>query len=236
MSSTSGRRSKKLNQPAQTKGDSTPISPEHVEKMWAARGVEDVYFQREAQLTWWSVLGGIAVAALLTRLDSLPAEFKAGRWYVAFYLLATCLVIINAWVQTAWGSLVLKWPISIPTSTTIFIHGICMSVAALYITRPAIWYASISVVLLAHQFDQWYFSKTGAWIAMPEERVAQFRKNSLIYSVMVIFGIASSIYLGLKPSFMAELCFGIIALLLSIGTLVLQHRGMVEEKRRLGVA
>jgi hypothetical protein len=236
MSSTPGRRSRTHNQPTQAEKVSSPSQAEPVEKLWTRRGVEDVYFQREAQLTWWSVLGGIAVAALLTRLESLPGEFGAGRWYVVFYLLATCLAIINAWVQTAWGSLVLKWPISIPTSITIFIHGISLSVAALYITRPAIWYAALSRVLLTHQFDQWYFSKSGAWIAMPRERVDQLRKNSLFYSFMAIFGIASSIFLAMQPVFMAELGGGIIALLLAIGALVLQHVGMAEEKRRLGVA
>jgi len=109
----------------------SPGNENHSEKLWAARGVEDVYFQREAQVTWWSVLGGIAVAALLTELDTLLFAFNMGKWYFSLYFLATCLVIINSWVQTVWGSLVLKWPISISTSISGFFQGILLSVAAL---------------------------------------------------------------------------------------------------------
>jgi hypothetical protein len=230
------RRSKPGKKTLQPEQKNPLSSEEHREKLWAARGVEDVYFQREAQLTWWSVLGGIAVAALLTRLDSLPTEFKAGRWFIMLYFLSTCLVIINSWVQTAWGSLVLRWPISIPTSTSLFFQGIAMSVAALNINNPAIWYAAISLVLLTHLYNQWFFSRSRASSILPKELNDKVGKDTRIYPVMTIFGIGSSILLALQPVFIAELVLGIIALLLSIAALFLQHLVMTEAKRRLGVA
>ena len=32
------------------------------DSLWTQRGIEDVYFLREAQVNFWSILGGIAVA------------------------------------------------------------------------------------------------------------------------------------------------------------------------------
>ena len=47
---------------------------------WVSRGVDSVYFQRETQVAWWTILGGIAVAALLTEVDSVIMAVKDQRW------------------------------------------------------------------------------------------------------------------------------------------------------------
>ncbi len=214
----------------------SPGNENRSEKLWATRGVEDVFFQREAQVTWWSVLGGIAVAALLTKLDTLLLAFKLGERYLALYFLATCLVIINSWVQTAWGSLVLKWPISISTSISIFFQGLLMSIAALSITNPAIWYAAMTGVILTHLFNQLVFSKSHGWMAFPTEMIDQARANNWIYSILAVIGVSSSIYLALQPSVNAEIGFGIAAVLISIFALVKEHSSMNEEKRRMRIA
>jgi hypothetical protein len=212
-----------------------PVNKEHSEKLWGVRGVEDVFFQREAQITWWSVLGGIAMAALLTKLDSLPPAFKMGKWYFSLYFLATCLVIINSWVQTAWGSLVLKWPISISTSAVIFFQGLLMSVAALNITKPAIWYAAITGVILTALFLQLIFSKSRGWIAFPAEMIDQAHASNWIYAILAIFGLVSSVYLAVRPGIVVETGWGVAAVLLSIFALIREHLGMNEEKRRMGI-
>lgn len=206
------------------------------EKLWVRRGAEDVAFQREAQVTWWSVLGGIAVAALLTELDSLPVAFRSGRWYVALYFLSTCLVIVNSWVQTAWGSLILKWPLSISTSISLFFLGISMSVAALNITRPALWYAAMSVVLLTGLYNQLVFTKNHAWVALSADLVGKVHASAWMYVAMTVFGIVSSIYLALRPSPGAETGWGITAFVITVFTLIRQHFEMIEEKRRMGIA
>ena len=219
------------------RGETTsPSNEETAEKLWLRRGAEDVAFQREAQVTWWSVLGGIAVAALLTELDSLPVAIRSGRWYVALYFLSTCLVIVNSWVQTAWGSLILKWPISISTSISLFVLGISMSVAALNITRPAIWYAAMSVLLMTGLFNQLVFSKNHAWVALSADLVGKVHASVWMYVGMTIFGIALSIFLAWQPGAIAEMIAGIIAFVITMFTLIRQHIEMSEEKQRMGIA
>jgi hypothetical protein len=206
------------------------------ETLWARRGAEDVFFQREAQITWWSVLGGIAVAALLTKLESVPRAFRAGEWHVALYFLSTCLVIVNSWVQTAWGSMILKWPISISTSLSLFFLGISLAVAALNITQPATWYGAMSVVLLTGLFNQVIFTRGQAWVALTAELVSQTRRSAWIYLGMTLFAIAYTVYLVWRPGVLAEMSGGVIAFLVSVFTLVRQHREMIEEKREMGIA
>ncbi len=55
------------------------------EKYWRIHGEEDVTFQRQAQVTWWSVLGGVAVAALLTQLEPMIAAVR--EWKMVFLII-----------------------------------------------------------------------------------------------------------------------------------------------------
>jgi hypothetical protein len=236
MSAIPKRKAKVRTNSVQAGQETPPSHEEAAEKLWAARGAEDVFFQREAQITWWSVLGGIAVAALLTELDSVPLAFKLGNWYVALYFLATCLVIVTSWVQTAWGSLILKWPLSISTSLSLFFLGLSLSVAALNITQPAVWYAAMSVVLLTGLYNQRVFSKNHAWIAFSPELVEQARASAWIYAGMTAFAIAYTVYLVLRPSVPAEVVGGMIAFVVSVFTLLRQHLEMTEEKQKMGIA
>jgi hypothetical protein len=176
------------------------------------------------------------VAALLTELDSVPLGVEARRWDVALYFLATCLVIVNSWVQTAWSSLILKWPISISTSLSLFFLGLSLSVAALNITQPMTWYAAMSVVLLTGLFNQQVFTKNHAWIAFSPELVDRARASAWMYVGMTAFAIAYTVYLALRPGIIAELSGGIIAFAVSLLALIRQHLEMVEEKRRMGIA
>lgn len=215
--------------------DPVPTPHKQVDKMWGGHGVDDVFFQREAQLTWWTVLGGIAVGAILTEFDTIPVAIAEGKWYCLFYCLATLLVIVNSWVQTAWGSLVLRWPLSIPTSVSLFFQGIAMSVAGLNITRPSIWYASLSVVLATAIINQLIFSKTHAWSFLLESMIKRAKLGVRIYCYLLAFTVSVFIVLLVWPLFLLELIFGILAVGFSIFALFWQHIGMLKEKQELNI-
>ena len=72
-------------------------------RLWSIHREESVFFQREAQVNFWTVLGGLAVAALLTQLSPLLVEIKADRWYLFLYAISSILILGLSWVQTAWG-------------------------------------------------------------------------------------------------------------------------------------
>jgi hypothetical protein len=222
-----------------TRPEKTPARPsdtEPGESLWATRGVEDVFFQREAQITWWTVLGGIAVAALLTQLESVTTALKSGQWHYLLFFVASCLIIVNSWVQTAWGSLVLRWPISIPTSLSLFLQGLSTSVACLNVTHPAVWMGATLIVLLTAEFNQVVFMRRRGWIALPADMVARARAGIWVYVVFAGITLASTLHLALRPSIVGEISWGLVAVLASILALSWQHAGMNEEKRRMGIA
>ena len=217
--------------------DDRKIEPESPpNKLWTKRGDEDVAYQRQAQVTWWTLLGGIAVGALLTQFEALLTAVKGGQWYYLLYFLATCFVIITAWAQTAWGALVLYWPISVPTSLIIFLGGLSQSLAALNITRPALWTTCIVGVLLSAVLMQLTFMRQEGWIALPKAAIKRVIFGIWIYVILILVTLGISLYLFIFPSRWAELTFGVVALVLSIFALYWQHLGMQEEKKRMHIA
>ena len=150
--------------------------------------------------------------------------------------MASCLIIVNSWVQTAWGSLVLRWPISIPTSLSLFLQGLSTSVACLNVTHPAVWMGATFVVVLTAEFNQVVFMRRRGWIALPADMVARARAGIVVYAVFAGITLASTLHLALRPSIVREIAWGLVAVLASLLALAWQHAGMNEEKRRMGIA
>ncbi len=205
-------------------------------RLWQARGVEDVSFQRQAQVTWWTVLGGIAIGALLTQVESLFLAIEEGQWYYGLYFLASCLIVINSWVQTTWGSLVLRWQISIPTVLILFMSGLSLSLASLNIMRPLTWFAAVLAVVLASILMQYTFMRSGSQVTLPPEAVRRVRMGLFIYLVFAGVIAAAYLHLRLSPSPATETTWGVFAFLASIFALVWQHLGMKAERQRMGIA
>ncbi len=202
---------------------------------WKERGIEDVAYQRQAQVTWWTVLGGISVAALLTQLETLNKEIQVGHWYFCLYFLSSCLIIINSWVQTAWGSLVLKWPISIPTSISLFFQGLSMSVAAINITNPNLWYSAISIVVFTAIINQLFFMKKVGWNTFTPNIIHNARKSFSTYILFGIMTIIASIHLYYSDIPIVIIAWEFFALITSVLALIMQHIGMTMEKKSLAI-
>jgi len=202
---------------------------------WKKHGMEDIYYQREAQMSFWTVLGGLAMAALLTQLPALWQEMLNSRWYLILFLIASVFVIATSWVQTSWGSLVLKWPISIFTTVIMLFQMLVQSVQCLLITKPAGWMAATAGILLAALANQFYFSKSGSWVAFTSEDVKRFRQANLIYFLLLLICIGAAFQMYVYPWRPAEILWGIFALIFSIFALFLQHESMKKEKQELGI-
>jgi len=217
------------------RGSPTPPGMESKEKFWRIHGEEDVAFQRQAQVTWWSVLGGVAVAALLTQLEPLLAAVTNGKWYLILYFIATCFVMINSWVQTAWASIVLKWPILISTSIGLFFGVVSLSIAALNITRPAWWFAAIFFVAGFGVYNQLFFMKNRSWVTLTPGTITRARASIKIYGILLFILMIGAILLSVSPTPIMEVFWGVFAVAASILTLIWQDIGMKLEKKELGV-
>lgn len=203
--------------------------------LWRSHGLDDVAYQRQAQVTWWTVLGGLAVGALLTQAQSLTSEVITGRWHLTMFFLATCLIIINSWVQTVWGSLVLRWPITMPYSIIGFFSGLALCLAALNVTVPVLWCLAVVFVIAFAILTQLTLQKTDSQITLPHDQLIRARAVIMIYLIFEGIVIAGILGLWIFPSNFLEIIVGVVALGGSIFAVLWQHVGMTQEKKSLGI-
>jgi hypothetical protein len=207
-----------------------------INNLWMKRSEDDVGYQRQAQVTWWTLMGGIALGALLTQLDLLLAQARAGNWHYLLYFFATCFIIVNSWVQTAWGALILRWPISIESSLILFFGNLSLSIAALSITHPARWFGGVSSVVLFAMLMQFHFMRQNSWITLTPKAVQRARFGITIYIGFLCIAVVMMALLFIFPAQLLEILFGVIIILLSVLALYWQHVGMQVEKREIHIA
>jgi len=204
-------------------------------KEWKRRGSEAAYFQREAQVNLWTVMGGLAAGALLTQVPALWADVLAGRWHLLLYAAATLLVIVNSWVQSAWGSLALRWRLSAYGTLFYFLGLFSLSLLGLAVRTPALWYAVVGLNLITSQVIQQHFRRTGAWAVFSAERIRTFRRVNVIYLIWIAVAFAAAAQIFWLPSRASEIGWGCFALVSALVALQLQHLGMESERRELGI-
>ncbi len=185
------------------------------EPLWSHRGLEDVYFQREAQVTWWSIMGGVAASALLTQLAPLVAELQAGRWYLILYYAASALFIVIGWLTTAWASLIMRWPIAPFHVLLVFAGGFTTAATCLLVTRPAYWFAGAALLVCNSMLTNLYDIKTDAYGGggLPAEATGRTRTTLWIYGLFLLLAVVAVVTLLRWPSPGLELIWGIAGLL-----------------------
>ncbi len=202
---------------------------------WLARGIEDVYYQREAQVTWWTILGGIAVGALVTQLADVISQVQAGRWWLVLYFVATALIISLSWVQTTWGTLVVRWPISVVTALLSFFGGMSQSILSLQVTKPSAWLVAAFMVALTSVLYQTYFQASGAWVAFGPEYAARLKSVVWMHGAFGGAALAGALLLRRYPGPTHEMLWGFFALSVMLAATWLQDRGMKMERSMLHI-
>lgn len=228
MSTTKAKKSRPVeNPPAMTE--------EKPKSIWSLRGMEDVYFQREAQVNFWTVMGGLQLAVLLTQTGALWEQLQMGRWYLSLYLLTSLLIIALMWASTAWGSLVLKWTVNVPNIITGFFGNFAMAIACLLIVNPAGWFLSLAFAASGNWLHQYLFYRLGAWETFSAVMIKQLKTNLWVYGLWPLICFAGAFHLFMAPSVIAEGVWGVIILAVVINALYRQHQGMERERKELGV-
>jgi hypothetical protein len=209
----------------------TPAAPD----LWATRGLDDVYYQRETQVTYWSILGGIAVGALLSQFFPLLQQIQTSRWYLVLYFLTSVFFLINAWVQASWGALVLTWRINFPITFLYSLATISQAVMCLLVTDPAGWSMAVACALFFNQLLQLQFQKRGGWQRFSPEALQDIRQTLRVYTTAALISLAVAILLFMRPSRPVEIAWGFIGLLVSVLAMFMQHYGMERQRKELGI-
>ena len=216
--------------------ENPPAAAEEKPKsIWSLRGMEDVYFQREAQVNFWTVMGGLQIAVLLTQTGVLWGQLQAGRWYLFLYLLTSLLIIALMWASTAWGSLILKWTVNLPTIMTGFFGNFAMALTCLLVANPAGWFLGLAFAALGNWLHQFLFYRMGAWESFSADMIKPLKTNLWVYGLWPLICLAGACHLFLAPSAIAEGVWGAIILAVVINALFRQHQGMERERKELGI-
>jgi hypothetical protein len=186
-------------------------------------------------VNFWTVLGGFAMAAQLTQLPTLLQELQSSRWHLLLFLFASIFILAISWVQTSWGSLVLKWPISVATTVIMLFQMLTQSIQCLLIKNPSGWLAATAGLILFALINQFYFEKSGAWKVFPPTYIKRYRLNNMVYSIFLLLCLAGAFQLQRYPSRAAEMVWGFGIFFLFIMALVMQYKGMQQEKLELGI-
>lgn len=209
-------------------------SPES-DALWHQHGIEAVYFQREAHINFWTILGGIAIAVLLTEIDNIIINIQAGRWHILLYALSAILLITVSWVQNVWGTLILKVPTNYINVFLWTINLISLSVMCLYVIHPTIFLGTCAVYSLIAIFIQIFLKKSGAWSIFPEKMIRDLTNTLWFYLAVVLLCIAAVIQLKLMPSQAAEIGWGCFTVVGSVAVVILHHSSMKKERQLFGV-
>ncbi len=204
-------------------------------KYWRSRGIEDTSYQRQAQTTWWSVLGGIAIGILVTQISPVLDALKTAQWYTLLYFLATLLIVTYSWIQTSWGSLILRWPITIAGSLSLLVTTMACAFASLNLNDPPAWMTALTVAAFSSFFMQFYFFITGAWDVFSVDKRRRYKNSLWAYAGLSLAVTGFTVHLFLKPTQTNFIIYGVISLVFSIGLLVWQQIGMDVEKREMRV-
>ena len=203
--------------------------------LWSFHGMEDVYFQRGSTVNFWTVMGGLQTAALLTQTGIIWEQIQAGRWYLSLYLLDSLLIIALIWALSSWESLILKWTISIPTILTQFLGNFALAITCLLITNPAGWSLGLTIAAACNWLHQILLSRLGAWeIFSP--KMLKLRKASLwAFGLWPLFALAGAIHMYLVTSVLVQTIWGMLGLAIIIEALFRQHRVIERERKELGI-
>lgn len=217
------------------KKEKASASEEQEVSLWVQRGIDDVYYQRDAQVSLWTVMGGVAVAALLTQMTNLVEEIQSGNWHFLLYFITSVAVISNSWVTNLWGNLILRVQVTILHTFLLLLNLICLSIACLQVTNPKIFFAALGFFILFLLLLQYNLAKSGAWVVFTSERVRGIKVILRVYFVLMILCFGATAQLFWYPSVTAEIGWGVFVIIASIGSMVMQHNGMKLERKELGI-
>lgn len=188
-----------------------------------------VDYQRSAQITWWSILQGIAVGAFVSKVPNvLNLIFQNGQWYLLVYTITTFLIIVLVWVQMAWAILIARWQISLSHTSLILLFGISVSLLCFQIDNPLYWFiATIFFVLCGIGVYVYNFcNKT--FLGLDHKRNLRIAGGYVFFLFLSVIAVLRIYFYGRAATFSF---WGIMVLICTMVSLAIQQRQMHYERK-----
>jgi hypothetical protein len=103
------------------------------------------------------------------------------------------------------------------------------------VTNPLGWMASVGVIIFWNLLSQLMWMKRGDWASFSKRTVKGIKISLLIYLFWMVLAFLGAVHLYFHPSKVNESIWGAVALLSSIAALVMQHQGMEQERKEIGI-
>jgi len=206
----------------------------NAKERWAEATRRDgIAHQRDAQLTWWSILQGIAMGEFVVLLPVIFTNaWQSKEYYVFAFVVATFLFLVNIWIQMAWAIIVLQWPLRSTHVILTTILGIVSVFLVRTMTVPLQWLATAMVLGCTAIGVYVYNWKREAYTWDDEE--ARWRPIVEII-VYLIVTIVLALWIYFRPSTISYSVSGLVAIFISIIALRSQSRRMKTEKEKVGI-
>lgn len=224
--------------PARQKSNRKPSEkPYSPARDWieTSQGKEGINYQRAAQITWWSILQGLSVAALAEKIPGIVDTItKSGtQWYLGLYVIVCLMIIVNVWIQMAWAILIFRWPINFPHTTLILLLGLSVYLSCLYVDNPLYWCLTIAFVILSAILVHLYNIRNQVVLDLPD---APIKVTIGIYVAYLLFSLGAFIYLLNCPSDLAKTLIGAIFFVATISSWLSQWYYMEKQRKARGIA
>ena len=112
---------------------------------------------------------------------------------------------------------------------------VCLAILCLQVTNPLIYFAAGGSYVLFAILLIIYLMKSGALVDLTPERIKGNKTTIWIYLVFMVLCYSAAANLFWIPSAATEIGWGIFALLASIAAMTMQHYGMKQERKDLGI-
>ncbi len=202
----------------------------NAKELWAEATVQDgIAHQRDAQLTWWSILQGIAMGEFIMRLPTFFSDaWRLKEYYVFAFIVATFLLLVNVWVQMAWAIIILRWPLSITHVMLTSVLGIVCVFLTETVMTPLQWLEAAIVLGITGVGGYAYNWVRGAYTWRDKKARWAPIVETIIY--VVVLGVIAWWVHG-WPTQLSFYASGVIALIVSGIALRSQSVRMKKERK-----
>lgn len=202
-----------------------------VEDEWieTSRGADAINFQRNAHMTWISVLMAMVVVVLAEKMSAILGQaWTQGRWYLLLYVISSGLIIVQSWVQINWLTLISRSPIQAVRTGLSLLNGIAIYFICASVENPADWFRAVGFFLIVSILQL---------ITALRQRLIEGSLAKSLYNLVAAIGVCVGIvflaswHLTVDTRAPVIWLWGVIATGLMTSYLWLQSRGMAEGRR-----
>lgn len=191
-----------------------------------------VAHQRDAQLTWWSILQGIAMGEFIARIPTVwEKAWTSHHFYLIAFMFATFILLINVWVQMAWAIIILRWPLTTTHAILTTLLGIASTLLVNEMEQPFQWFIATGILAVTGIGIYTYNLTRKAYVGFMKGKYGWRPILETFIYLVIIMVLASWVYISHSP--ISYNISGILSVIIALISLHNQSVRMKYERQKL---